>query len=592
VGRLVVWLLSITAAAAPAITKVEPPSWWAGHSYSTVRVLLRGSGLKDAQVKAERGLEVLESHTNESGTYLFVDVKAHRPGSYTLKVSTHDGSATAPFEVLSPLPPKGRFQGFSSNDLIYMIMPDRFANGDPSNDDPPVSKGLFDRNKPRFYHGGDFQGIIDHLGYLNGLGVSAIWLTPVYDNPNTLSAPGDATGYHGYHAVDFYAVDEHFGTLDKLRELVDKAHQSGIKVILDMVMNHTGAEHPWVKDPPLPNWFHGTPQRHLNETFLIWTLLDPHAGRTMRDPVLDGWFANSLPDLNQDEPEVARYLIQNTLWWIASTGIDGIRADTMPYVPRRFWHDWNAAINKEYPNFKTVGEVFDGDPAVVSFFQGGASRYDGVDSLMDGLFDFPLYGAIRRAFGQAKPVPELAYITAHDSMYSNSDNLVTFLGNHDVSRFLNEPGATIEGLKLAFTYLLSTRGIPMIYYGDEIGMRGGNDPENRKDFPASAFDDSTRTEEEKGLFDYVRKIALLRRETPELRTGKLTQIGVARDVYIYTRGSLIILLNNGAAPVKVDAPAANGTWKNLLDVSINVAVRDGVMAITVPPRSAMIMMQR
>jgi glycosidase len=584
--------------AAPAITKVEPPNWWAGHSYNTVRLLLRGSGLKDAQVKGERGLEILESHTNESGTYLFVDVKAHRPGSYMLKVSTHDGSTTAPFEVLTPLPPKGRFQGFSSNDLIYMIMPDRFANGDPSNDDPAVSKGLFDRGKPRFYHGGDFQGIIDHLGYLSDLGVSAIWITPVCDNPNTMTADG-ATGYHGYHAADFYGVEEHFGTLDKFRELVDKAHQSGIKVILDMVVNHTGAEHPWVKDPPLPNWFHGTPQHHLNETFQIWTLLDPHAGRTMRDPVLDGWFVNILPDLNQEEPEVARYLIQNTLWWIASTGIDGIRADTMPYVPRTFWHDWNAAINKEYPNFKSVGEVFDGDPAIVSFFQGGAPRFDGVDSGMDDLFDFPLYGAIRRAFGQAKPVPELAYVTAHDSMYTSPDNLVTFLGNHDVARFLNEPGATIDGLKLAFTYLFTTRGIPMIYYGDEIALRGGNDPENRKDFPGgwkddphSAFDDKTRTDEEKSLFEYVRKIALLRKEMPELRTGKLTQVGVGRDVYIYTRGSLIVMLNNGSMPVKVDAPAANGTWKNLLDVSINVAVRDHIMAITVPPRSALIMIQR
>jgi glycosidase len=584
-------LWSIGAVAAPVVTKVEPPNWWAGHSYNTVRLLLRGSGLQDAQVKGERGLDIIESKSNENGTYLFVDVKPHRAGSYTLKVSTHDGSTTAPFEVLTPLPPKGRFQGFSSNDLIYMIMPDRFANGDPSNDDPPVSKGLFDPSKPRFYHGGDFQGIIDHLGYLSDLGVSAIWITPVCDNPNTMTADG-ATGYHGYHAVDLYGVEEHFGTLEKFRELVDKAHQSGIKVILDMVVNHTGAEHPWVKYPPLPNWFHGTPQHHLNETFQIWALLDPHAGPTMRDPVLDGWFVNILPDLNQEEPEVARYLIQNTLWWIASTGIDGIRADTMPYVPRTFWHDWNAAIDKEYPNFKSVGEVFDGDPGVVSFFQGGTSRFDGVDSRMDALFDFPLYGAIRRAFGQAKPAPELAYVTAHDSMYTNPNDLVTFMGNHDVARFLNEPGATIDGLKLAFTYLFSTRGIPMIYYGDEIGLRGGNDPENRKDFPPSAFDEKTRTEEEKNIFDYVRKIALLRKETPELRTGKLTQIGVGRDVYIFTRGSLIVMLNNGANPVKVDAPAANGTWKNLLDVSVNVAVRDRVMSITVPARSALIMVQR
>jgi neopullulanase len=206
---------------------------------------------------------------------------------------------------------------------------------------------------------------------------------------------------------------------------------------------------------------------------------------------------------------------------------------------------------------------------------------------------------VRRAFAQAKPVPELAFVTGHDSLYSRPNDLVTFLGNHDVARFLNEPGASIDGLKLAFTYLFTTRGIPMIYSGDEIALRGGNDPENRKDFPGgwkddtrSAFDPAQRNEEERGLFDYVRKVALLRQQTAELRTARLTQIGVGRDVYVYTRGPLIVMLNNGSNPVKIDAPAASGTWKNLLDVAVNVAVHDRIMSVTVPPRSAMIMMQR
>lgn len=561
--------------------------------------MIHGKDLRETEVRSERGLDIIESHPNDTGTYLFVDVKPRRAGSYKLKITAPDGSAVAPFEVLEPLPPQGRFQGYSTNDLIYMIMPDRFADGDLSNDDPQISHGLFDRQKPRFYHGGDFQGIIDHLAYLKDLGVSAIWITPVYDNANTPGPGVDATGYHGYHPVDFYGVEEHFGTLAKLRELVDKSHQNGIKVILDMVMNHTGPAHPWVKEPPLDDWFHGTPERHLDETYQIWTLLDPHAGPTMREPVLDGWFANELPDLNQDEPQVSNYLIQNTLWWIASTGADGVRADAMPYAPRKFWHDWNAAIHKEYPAVKTVGEVFDGDPGIVSFFQGGEAKFDGVDSGMDTLFDFPLHGGIRRAFAQAKAVPELAYIVGHDSMYSNAGHLVTFLGNHDVQRFLNEPGATLDGLKLAFAYLFTTRGIPMIYYGDEIGMRGGDDPDNRKDFPggwkgdmANAFNPQTRTAEERSVFDYVRKLALLRQQTPDLRSGHLTQLGAGRDVIVYTRGALMILLNNGSKPVKVDAPASPGTWKDLLDVSVNVAVHDRIMSVTVPARSAMIMVRR
>jgi len=583
VGRIFVWFWCWSAVAAPVVSKVEPPNWWAGSSYSTVHLLLHGSGLHDVDVRSDRGIEILNSHPNEAGTYLFVDVKVHKPGTFNIKISNPEGSARASFDVLNPLASKGRFQGFSIDDLIYMLMPDRFADGDPSND-----KG--DRKAPRGYHGGDFQGIIDHLNYLKDFGVSALWITPVYRNE---------TEYHGYHAVDFYGVEEHFGTMDKLRELVDKAHQSGIKVILDMVMNHTGPKHPWVKDPPMDDWFHGTPEHHLNETFQIWTLLDPHSGPSLRDPVLDGWFGNDLPDLNQDEPRVAEYLIQNTLWWIASTGIDGIRADTMPYVPRKFWHEWNAAIHNEYPDFKTVGEAFDTDPSVVALFQGGAKKYDGIDSGMDAMFDFPTYGAIRRVFAGTKPVPDLPYIIAHDSLYSSPNDLVTFLGNHDVARFMSEPGATIEGLKLAFAYLFTTRGIPMIYYGDEIGLRGGNDPENRADFPGGWKDDpgnafiaETRTKEERDIFDYVHNLALIRQQTADLRRGKFTQIGLGHDILVYTRGALIVLLNNGPNSVKAEVPATPGTWKDLLNAETNVAVHDRVMTVTVPPRTAMIMSKR
>ncbi len=582
--RIFVWFCFFSAVAGPVVTKVEPPNWWAGSSYSTVHILLRGSGLHDVDVRGERGIEILNSHANEAGSYLFVDVKVHRPGSFDIKISNPEGSAKVPFEVLNPLAPKGRFQGFSNDDLIYMLMPDRFADGDQSNDEGG------DRKAPRGYHGGDFQGIVDHLGYLKDLGVTALWITPVYSNE---------TEYHGYHAVDFYGVEKHFGTMDKLRELVDKAHQSGIKVILDMVMNHTGPKHPWVNDPPLDDWFHGTPEHHLNETFQIWTLLDPHSGPTLRNPVLDGWFGNNLPDLNQNEPRVADYLIQNTLWWIASTGIDGVRADTMPYVPRKFWHDWNAAIHKEYPDFITVGEVFDTDPSVVALFQGGARKYDGIDSGMDTVFDFPTYGAIRRVFGGTKAVPDLPYIIAHDSLYTSPDELVTFLGNHDVARFMSEPGASPAGLELAFAYLFTMRGIPMIYYGDEIGMHGGNDPENRADFPGgwkgdahSAFIAESRTPDEREIFDYVHKLSEIRHQNPDLRTAKFTQIGIGHDVLIYTRGALIVLLNNGANPVKADVPATPGTWKDLLNVSTNVAVHDRVMTVTVPPRTAMIMSKR
>ncbi len=604
--KLLVFLAAATLfGAAPTVTKIDPPYWWVGHSINPVRLLIHGSGLAGATVKSTtKGIEVGEPRLNATGTYLFVDVTIKRAGTHPLKVVTSDGSATAAFEALTPLPREGRFQGFSQEDLIYLIMPDRFANGDPSNDDPAISKGMFDRSKARYYHGGDLQGVIDHLPYLKDLGVTAIWLNPVYDNVNHLNEKEKYDGqpitdYHGYGAVDFYAVDEHLGDIAKLKELVEAAHRSGIKLILDMVANHTGPYHPWVDDPPTPTWFHGTRSKHLNETWQTWTLIDPHATRFLTAPTLDGWFIDILPDLNQDDPECARYIIQNTLWWVAATGLDGIRQDTLPYVPRKFWRDWSAAIKKEYPDFRVVGEMFDGDPGLVSFFQGGKARFDGVDSGIDALFDFPGYYSIRNAFAQGKSVRDLAVTVGHDYLYPNPNNLVTFLGLHDVARFMNEPGATSDGLKLAFTYLMTSRGIPMIYYGDEIAMPGGNDPDNRRDFPGgwkedtrNAFSSQGRTPQEQGVFEHIRKLAQLRREHPALRRGALKQLGVTDDVYVYTRGDAIIMLNNGAKPARVIAPAARGTWRDLLDVVGNIPVHEETLAVTLPARSAAIMVLR
>ncbi len=233
-------------------------------------------------------------------------------------------------------------------------MPDRFANGDPTNDDPPQSPGLLDRSKGRYYHGGDLQGVIDHLPYLKNLGITALWMNPVYDNNNGLNEKetydGKAiTDYHGYGAVDFYAVEEHLGDLALFRKLVDDAHKLGLKVIQDEVANHTGPYHPWVKDSPTPTWFNGTEAKHLANTWQTWTLQDPNSPPAMQKATLDGWFINILPDLNQDDPECARYLIQNTLWWVGVSGMDAIRQDTLPYVPRSFWRDWMAAIKREYP---------------------------------------------------------------------------------------------------------------------------------------------------------------------------------------------------------------------------------------------------
>ncbi len=601
-------------AAPPSITKVEPPDWPTPEHATTLRLLLTGSGLEGAGVAAcDSRMSVGRVAASSNGSHLFLDVAIPagvRPGSCAMHVTTAQGSASAPFAIAPALAPDQRFQGFSSDDVIYLIMPDRFANGDPSNDDPAISRGLFDRRKSHYYHGGDLAGIRQRLPYLKGLGVTAIWLTPVYDNVNHLNGQErdhgeQVTDYHGYGAVDFYGVDEHLGTLDSFRDLVDEAHRLGIRVIQDEVANHTGPYHPWVTDAPTPTWFNGTPADHLDETWQTWTLEDPHSSAAMRAPTLEGWFANILPDLNQDDPEVARYLIQNTLWWIGRTGIDGIREDTVPYVPRAFWSAWTGRIHENYPQVRVVGEVFDGDPALTSFYQGGREGFDGIDTGIDSVFDFPLCFAIRKVFaGHAAP-SQLAQVIAHDRLYPDASRLVTFLGNHDMERFMNEPGATRDDLARAFTFLFSVRGAPLIYYGDEIGMPGGRDPDNRRDFPGgwredarNAFEESGRTPEENRLFQHVQRLAALRRRSEALRRGAQMDLLATDHAYAFARvegsSGVIAIFHDGPAAETLKVPVQSLKWADgarltdALGSSEPVEVAHGEVEIRVPARAAVL----
>jgi glycosidase len=543
--------LPVAGAAPPEVVKVEPPSWWPGHSIDPVRLLVRGRNLAGAEAtSAGPGLKAGPLKVNAAGTYLFLDVTIHpgtTPGPRTIGIRTPAGTAVIPIEILAPLPRRGRFQGFSPDDVIYLLMPDRFANADPSNDDPAVSRGLIDRTKGRFYHGGDLRGVIERLPYLKDLGVTAIWLNPWYDNVNHRNEretyDGQAiTDYHGYGAVDFYAVEERLGDLATLREMVDRAHEAGIKVIQDQVANHSGPYHPWVADSPTPTWYYGTQAEHLANTWQTWTLHDPRSTAEMQRATLEGWFIDILPDLNQDDPEVARYVVQNTLWWVGVTGLDGIRQDTLPYVHRRFWTEWTAAIKREYPDLTVVGELFDGDPALVAFYQGGVPRFDGIDSGVDTLFDFPLFFRIRDAFAKGGSVREAAMVLARDHLYRDASTLVTFLGLHDVPRFMNEPGATVAGLQSAFTFLATARGTPLVYYGDEIAMPGGGDPDNRRDFPGgfpgdprNAFEAAGRTPDEAAVHAHVRALLRLRQATPALRRGRTVNLHVSEKSWVYAR---------------------------------------------------------
>jgi len=539
---------------APRIEKVEPPNWWADHSLASVRLLVRGANFQNAKVVSKNAsLKVSSVRINERGDYIFLDVaiaKNARPAKYDLELSAAGGKTIIPFEVSAPLDGKTNFQGITNEDIIYLIMPDRFADGDTSNDKD------VDRKNPRAWHGGDLKGITGKLPYLKELGITAIWLTPWYDNPNEANLCDKPwcpnTNYHGYHAIDYYGVEDHFGTMADLRELVEKAHQAGIKIIQDQVANHFGIQHPWSKYPPLANWVSKFRQNSFNNS----VLLSPNATAGERDNLLSGWFNELLPDMNQDEPEVSRYEIQNALWWIGMTGIDGIRQDTIQYMPRRFIHDWSAAIKKEYPKFWMVGEVFERDPVQTAFFQGGKTGWDGLDTKLPSVFDFKLWDTSTEVFTGKKPVRALRDVLKYDGLYPDINNVTVLQNNHDTKRFMSLDGATLEGAMLHLGFLLTVRGIPQLYYGEEIAMRGGEDPFNRADFPGGWSEDKDefipakgKNDERNAMYWFTKNWISIRRDFPALRWGKTIDLKYDDDIYVFARQyqgqTIVVALNRG-----------------------------------------------
>lgn len=562
----------------PSVLKVDPPSWWPGHTMNPVRLLVRGKHLEGANViSSRREVSPGSIRVNERGTYLFVslaiDPKA-LPGDAPLRVETSTGATQIPFRLEAPLQagkPQGA-QGINQDDVIYLIMPDRFCDGDPANNVPADSPSeAVGRDKARGFHGGDLRGIIDHLPYFQELGVTALWLTPWYDNFNGIYECNKPwcpyTYYHGYHAVDHYSVEDHFGTLGLVRELVAKAHARGLKVIQDQISNHVGLRHPWVEDPPLETWFHGTPANHVQNPFRSELLLSPHAPAPARASVLNGWFSDDSPDLNQDEPEVARYLIQNALWWLASTGIDGVREDTAQYVPRWFLRDLCDALHRQSSKVTVVGEVLDLDPMHTSFFLGGHTGWDGVDTRLDSVFDAPTWWVAGNAFSGKSPMTSVRDMLKADALYADSQRLTTLTSNHDLRRFISWPQATLDSARLQMAFTLTLRGTPQLYYGDEIALPGEGDPDNRRDFPGgfpgdtrSAFVASGRTAEQERMWTWTRDWIALRRAHPAVRRGTLVDLDAKTQLYIYARRdsteTIVIALNRDVLPATTRFDAA------------------------------------
>ncbi|MGA3091386.1 MAG: alpha-amylase family glycosyl hydrolase [Terriglobales bacterium] len=564
--RTAIVLLALSALAgaqAPVVHKIDPPNWWVNYT-PELTLLLTGENLTGARLQSPtKDVTPVGAESSANGHYLFVHLHlaaALAPATVPLQLITPAGTTTVPFGVERRANSSGRFEGFSPDDVIYLIMPDRFADGDLSNDRPPGSTGIYDRNQPKAYHGGDLRGIRQHLGYLHDLGVTALWLTPVWKNTDS--------DYHGYHVVDFYALDDHMGSMAEYQSLVADAHKLGMKVLIDYVVNHTGPRHPWANDPPTPTWFHGTPAHHLEPAYSFNGLVDPHASPREYLNTLDGWFAGKLPDLNPDDPELAVYLAQNAMWWIETAQLDGFRLDTFPYSTREFWSGWHERLRPVYPRINDIGEVADSDPAITAFFEGGRKQFDGIDSGLATVFDFPLESALRDVVIKGASVEKIVNVLRHDELYPHPEMLVTFIGNHDHRRFVSEKGSSPAKLKAAFSLLLTLRGVPQIYSGDEIAMPGGEDPDNRRDFPGGfpgdprdSFTAMGRSAEEQDVFTHVQSLLSLRQRHPALRSGKQWHIGWDDHYYAFLRelgeDKLLIIYNSALKTADLKIPVEN-----------------------------------
>lgn len=564
---------------------LEPPSWWCQHPFSPLRLLLRGRDLQKAPLRLPAGWKGRKPWVNRRGTALFLELTIPleaTPGDYTLQV----GEQCAVFTLLPPL--QHVPQGLGPEDVIYLLLPDRFCDGDPRNNEP-----LYDPTRPRHYHGGDFSGLRQKLPYLKELGVTALWLTPLYTNA-TQPTPGlfydgePAIDYHGYGAVDLYGVEPHFGSLEELQALTAAAHACGLKVIQDQVPNHVGPQHPWATDPPMPHWL--TPQRPCS--FQGWQLLDPYATPAQQAAMTDGWFANLLPDLNVTHPEVERYLLQNSIWWVGIAGFDALRLDTVPYVAKSFWREWRSRLHSLFPSLFVIGEVLEFEPHLVASYQ----------DTLESLFDFPLCGALRRVFTQGASLLEIPKTLAQDRLYADPTALVTFLGLHDLPRFSGDTTA----LKLAATVVFTVRGIPLLYYGDELALPGGEDPDNRRHFPGGfpqdtrdAFTALGRTPQEEEVWRHFQQLCHLRQRSAALQRGQTRHLLCTEAVFAYARfteeGELVLVVLNASPhhqrttiPLADTPLVARETLTCALTGATMPVTRRG-LSVALPPRTVWVL---
>ena len=528
VATLVLLTLPLVAGAqAPDIDRIDPPFWWVNMEHPTVELMVYGENIADARVRLDdyTGVSIERVTEVENPNYAFVRLHIANtadPGTLTLRFAHDDGTLTRSYELRDRREPGTYAQGFSSEDVIYLMMPDRFANGYPANDSIPGMLEGVDRSDPNARHGGDFAGIREHLGYIDSLGMTAIWMTPIFENDMT----PEYGAYHGYAATDMYRVDPRFGTNEQFRDLVDATHDRGMTVIMDMIHNHIGDQHWWMDDPPTDDWVHDF-DTYGQTNYRGAVASDPYASEHDKEKLTNGWFVPSMPDLNQDNELLATYLIQNTLWWIESSGIDGIRMDTYLYPDKDYMARWATRLLEEYPSFNIVGESWVNTVPHEAYWQDNFQAHpDGYDSNLPSVTDFPM-------------------------------NFASFFSQIDRDR---------AEFKMAYAFLMTTRGIPQVYYATELmqpmlDVQG--DGAKRPDMPGgwaederSIFTEEGRTERENEAHDYVTRLTTWREDADVVHHGDLTQFVPNDNVYVYFRHNdtetVMVVLNNAEDARELD----------------------------------------
>lgn len=553
--------------AAVNIERVDPTNWFVGMNNPTLQLMVYGHDIKTADVSTTYpGVTVKEVVRLDSPNYLLVylDISGAQPGMMKLNFVNAGKKKTINYELKSRAMKGADRKGFNSGDVLYMLMPDRFANGNVKNDDV---KGMntykCDRTKPSLRHGGDLAGIRQHLDYFNQLGVTALWFTPVLEN----NSPDDngQSSYHGYATTDYYKVDPRLGTNDEYRDLIADGHKHNLKVVMDMIFNHCGSFHPWLKDMPSRDWFNEPDYKnnYLQTSYRLTPIVDPYASKIDKKETVDGWFVPSMPDLNQKNPHVIRYLIQNSEWWIETAGIDGIRMDTYPYADYDAMAEWMKTINDEYPNYNAVGETWVTEPAYTATFQKD-SKLSEKNSNLKTVMDFSFYDKLSIAKneetdGGFSGLNRIYNSFVYDYLYPNSEDIMAFIENHDTDRFLGK-GKDVKMLKQALALLLTTKRIPQLYYGTEVLMNGTKevaDGDVRKDFlggfpgdSRNTFTKEGRSVEENEMFDWLSRLLHWRQSNEVISKGTMIQFLPHDGVYVFARqkdGKTVLTILNGTS---------------------------------------------